>query len=142
MSPNHPFASDEGDIAVSKGARIPGLPKHALKLGADYALNEKLSIGFDLRYNSNQVLRGDESNQVDKLDGYAVVNLRGRYRLNDKVAFFARIDNLFDTDYENFGLLGEEPSEVAVPLFENFSNPRFVGPGAPLAGFVGIRLSL
>ena len=100
-----------------------------------------VQTGFDVRYNSNQVIRGDESNQVDKLDGYAVVNLRGRYRLNENFEFFARIDNLFDEDYENFGLLGEEPSEVEVPLFENFSNPRFVGPGAPIAGFVGARVS-
>ena len=40
-----------------------------------------------------------------------------------------------------FGLLGEEPSEVQVPLFENFADPRFVGPAMPRAGFVGIKLS-
>ena len=143
LSPNHPFADDdEGEIQVSKGDRIPGLPEHSLKLGADIALTDKLSVGFDVRYNSDQVIRGDESNQLDNLDGYAVVNLRGRYVFNEHVQFFARVDNLFDEDYENFGLLGEEPGEVEVPLFEGFENPRFVGPGAPLAGFVGIRLSM
>lgn len=142
LSPNHPFANDDGEISVRNGDRIPGLPEHSLKLGADYYINEKLSVGFDVRYSSDQVLRGDESNQVDELDGYAVVNIRGRYRFNNNVEFFARINNLFDADYENFGLLGEEPSEVDVPLFENFSNPRFVGPGAPLAGFVGVKLSM
>lgn len=142
LSPNHPFADDdEGEISVSKGDRIPGLPEHSFKLGADYFFNDKFSIGFDVRYNSDQVLRGDESNEVDTLGGYAVVNLRGRYRFNEHLEFFARIDNLFDEDYENFGLLGEEPSEVEVPLFEDFSNPRFVGPGAPIAGFVGAKLS-
>jgi iron complex outermembrane recepter protein len=142
LSPNHPFADDNGEIFVRAGNRIPGLPKHNFKIGADYYFNEKISLGFDLSYNSNQVIRGDESNQIDKLDGYSITNLRGRYRFNEHVEFFARINNVFDKDYESFGLLGEEPSEVDVPLFANFSNPRFLGPGSPRAGFVGIKLSL
>lgn len=142
LSPNHPFADDEGELSVSEGDRIPGLPEHNLKLGADYYFNDKFSLGLDVRYNSDQVIRGDESNQLDNLDGYAIVNIRGRYRMNEKIEFFARVDNLFDTDYVNFGLLGEEPSEVDVPLFANFTNPRFLGPGAPIAGFVGVKLSL
>jgi iron complex outermembrane recepter protein len=142
LSPNHPFADNNGEIFVSAGDRLPGLPKHNFKIGADYFYNDNVSLGFDLSYSSNQVLRGDESNQIEKLDGYAVVNLRGRYRFNDNIEFFARINNVFDKDYESFGLLGEEPSEVDVPLFSSFTNPRFLGPGAPRAGFVGIKLSL
>jgi outer membrane receptor protein involved in Fe transport len=142
LSPNHPFADDNGEIFVSAGDRIPGLPKHNFKIGADYYFNEKISLGFDLSYSSNQVIRGDESNQIDKLNGYSITNLRGRYRFNEHVEFFARINNVFDKDYESFGLLGEEPSEVDVPLFANFSNPRFLGPGSPRAGFVGVKLSL
>lgn len=140
LSPNHPFANDDGEIGVRAGSRIPGLSQHSLKLGGDYALTNKLTLGLDLRYHSDQVLRGDESNQVDRLAGYAVAALRGRYRVNDHVEFFARISNLFDTDYETFGLLGEEPSEVDVPLYADFDNPRFVGPAAPRAVFVGFSL--
>jgi iron complex outermembrane recepter protein len=142
LSPNHPFADDNGEIEVNAGDRIPGLPEHNLKIGADYFFNDDISLGFDVSYRSDQVLRGDESNQVDELDGYAVMNLRGQYRVNEHIELFARINNIFDKEYENFGLLGEEPSEVDVPLFADFSNPRFVGPGAPRAGFVGIKLSL
>jgi hypothetical protein len=38
--------------------------------------------------------------------------------------------------------MGEEPGEVDVPAFSGFSNPRFLGPGAPRAGFIGVKLSL
>ena len=145
-SSNHPFSAENesGDrvIRVSPGNRIPGLPEHSLKMGADYLLFERLDVGFDVIYNSNQVLRGDESNQLDPVDGYAVVNLRANYKFNDNIAVFARVTNLFDKDYESFGLLGEEPDEVPVAAFENFENPRFVGPGAPRAGYVGIKLSI
>ncbi len=142
LSPIHPFADDNGEILVSAGDRIPGLPRHNFKIGADYFFNEKLGLGFDLSYSSDQVIRGDESNQIDKIDGYAVVNLRGRYRINPHIELFARVNNVFDKKYESFGLLGEEPNEVDVPLLANFENPRFLGPGAPRAGFVGIKLSL
>ena len=145
-SNNHPFSAENesGDrvIKVSPGDRIPGLPEHSLKMGADYLLFERINVGFDVIYNSNQVLRGDESNQLDPVDGYAVVNLRANYKFNDNISLFARVTNLFDEDYESFGLLGEEPDEVPVAAFEDFESPRFVGPGAPRAGFVGIKLSM
>ena len=145
-SSNHPFSAENesGDrvIKVSPGNRIPGLPEHSLKMGADYLLFERLDVGFDVIYNSNQVLRGDESNQLDHVGGYAVVNLRANYKFNDNISLFARVTNLFDEDYESFGLLGEEPNEVPVAAFEDFESPRFLGPGAPRAGFVGVKLSM
>jgi outer membrane receptor protein involved in Fe transport len=143
LSPNHDFADDdEGTIEVESGDRLPGIPEHTLKLGGDYYFTDRISAGFDVVYNSDQVMRGDESNQLDTVDGYALVNLRGEWRVTDHILFFARISNLFDADYETFGLLGEDPSEVEVDLFEDFSDPRFFGPGAPRAGFVGLRVNL
>lgn len=142
LSPNHPFADDDGEISVRSGNRMPGLPEHSVKLRGDYAITERFSMGLDVLYNSDQVLRGDESNQVDALDGYVIVDLRGRYRINDNVELFARLYNLFDNEYETFGLLGEEPSEVDVPSYEDFENPRFVGPAAPRAAFIGFTLNV
>ena len=145
-SANHPFSvvNENGErvLRITPGDRIPGLSEHALKLGADLRLFERLQAGFDAVYNSNQILRGDESNQLAPLDGYVVVNLRASYALNANIEVFARVTNLFDKDYESFGLLGEEPDEAPLPEFEDFKSPRFLGPGAPRAGFVGVRLKL
>ncbi|MBI4006801.1 MAG: TonB-dependent receptor [Gammaproteobacteria bacterium] len=143
-SPNHPFAIDtDGDtvgdsIQVRDGDRIPGIPQHNFKIGGDYAMTPKFSIGGDLVYNSNQYLRGDEANLLDTIDGYAVVNIRGSYQYNQYVSFFARINNLLDSDYETFGLLGD-PEEVLGPAFDD---PRFLAPGAPISGFIGITISI
>ena len=143
LSPNHPFAGDdEGTIQVRAGDRLPGIPDHLLKFGGDYLFDGGLSLGVDVLYNSGQYLRGDESNQLEQTTAFTVVNLRGQYRLNEHLVFFASINNLLDKDYETFGLMGEEPSEVDVPAFSGFSDPRFLGPGAPRAGFVGVKLSL
>jgi len=136
-SPNHPFAVND-EIQVSEGDRIPGIPQHTLKLAGDYAFNSRFSVGGDMVYNSGQYLRGDEANLLDTIDGYAVVNLRGNYQISNRFSVFARINNLFDTDYETFGLLGE-PDEVLGPAFDD---PRFLGPGAPISGFIGIQVEI
>ncbi len=142
LNPNHPDADDEDEIEVTSGDRIPGVPENQLKLRADYALTEGLSVGIEALHHSAQVLRADESNQLPKVGGYTVVNLRGRYRFNEHVELYAKINNLFDNDYETFGLIGEEPDELDVPVINDFDNPRFLGPAAPISVFVGVKASL
>jgi len=44
--------------------------------------------------------RYSRSNEVDRLPGYAVVNLFGRYALAPQWTIEARVDNVFDQDYE------------------------------------------
>jgi outer membrane receptor protein involved in Fe transport len=143
LSPNHPWADPRsGTLAVRTGDHIPGVPDHQLKLGGDYIFNDALSLGLELLYNSEQFLRGDEANRLRPVDDYAVVNLRGRYHFNRHIELFARINNLSNTAYETFGLLGESPDAVDLPLFQAFSNPRYLGPGAPRSVFAGIRISM
>lgn len=140
LSPNHPAANEQGEIAVRRGDRIPGIPQHQLKLSSYYRFSDSMTLGLDLVANSEQTLRGDESAQLDAVPGYRVLNLSAHYAVNSALALFARIDNLLDTDYETFGLLGEQPGELAVPLIETFSIPTFLGAAAPRAGFVGFHL--
>jgi len=123
---------------VSKGDRLPGIPEHNVKIGADYHLNQQFTIGFTASYHSSQYYRGDEANVDKKIGAYKVVNLHSRYKLNDHVQFFAKVDNLFDSEYETFGLYGE-PDEA--PGFD-FEDPRFVGLGAPRGGWVGFKISM
>lgn len=137
-SPHHPDADANGEIQVSPGARIPGIPRHQLKMGGDYTLPVGIKVGLEMLYNSDQVLRGDESNQLDTVAGYAVVNLRGSYRFNAHLEAFARVTNVFDEDYETFGLLGEDPTAV----LPNLRDPtaQYLGAGAPRGGWIGVRL--
>lgn len=140
LSPNHAAADANGEIRVEEGDRVPGIPRHQFKIGADYRLPFGLAVGGELLYNSDQVMRGDESNQLETVDGYTLVNLRGAYEVSARVEIFARVTNLFDTEYENFGLLGEDPAEVLPNLAD--PSPRFLGVGAPRAGWVGLRITL
>jgi outer membrane receptor protein involved in Fe transport len=137
LSPNHPNADENGELSVQNGDRVPGLPEHIFKLGADYTVTEGMSVGMEIIYNSDQVLRGDESNDLDTVDGYTLLNLRASYSVNSQLSIFARVNNLFDEDYENFGLLGEAPGEVLPDLTD--SRPIFLGAGAPRGGWIGFR---
>ena len=136
---NNPAAPASGDLHVSSGDNIPGIPRHLFKLGADWNISEKLVIGFDTVYNSSQYFRGDEANVSSQVDGYTVFNLHGRYNVTKNVELFARVDNLFDREYETFGLYGE-PDEA--PGFGGFSDTRFYGAGAPRGGWLGVKVTL
>lgn len=140
LSPNHQFADDEGQIRVNRGDAIPGIPAHQFKLNTRYRFNEKFSFGLDLIANSEQNLRGDESAQLPAVDGYYLINLSASYEINRSMSLFASVNNALDAEYETFGLLGEEPGELAVPIIEELTVPRFLGPAAPRAAFLGFRL--
>ena len=140
QSPNHPFADANGALAVRAGDRLPGIPDHQFKFSADYRTPWRVMVGLNVLYNAGQYLRGDESSQLAKLDGYALVNLRASYTVNQRLEIFLRISNLFDTDYASFGLLGESPEKVLPGLADQRS--FFVGAGALRAAWVGLRLRL
>ena len=124
---------------VQAGDSIPGIPEHNFKIGMDYALTQAFSLGFDASYHSEQYYRGDEANNNDQIDGYTVVNLHGRLNVTKNVELFAKVDNVFDTDYETFGLYGEADE---APGLDDLEDTRFVGAGAPRAGWVGIKVSM
>lgn len=147
LSPNHPAHETVGDEdeddgapatrAVQRGDRIPGIPAHVLKAAVEYPVTERVSIGADMIAISGSHLRGDESNELDELDGYAVVNLQARFRAV-RFEVFVLVENVFDEDYENFGLIGEEPDEV-VGLADIGDDVRFLGPGAPVSIRLGAK---
>ncbi|MTI62320.1 TonB-dependent receptor [Methylophaga sp.] len=123
---------------VDEGDRLPGIPEHNIKIGADYAFTQKLSLGFTASYHSSQYYRGDEANVDKKIAHYKVVNLHGRYKVTDNLQFFAKVDNLFDSEYNTFGLYGEPDEAPGV----DFEDPRFVGASSPRAGWIGFKLTL
>lgn len=137
-SPNHPMADENGQLLVKKGDMLPGLPEHSLNLGLEYPLTSKLSVGIDGQFNSSIYLRGDEANLLRRIPSYALFSSNVTYQLSERVIITARVDNIFDREYESFGLLGE-PEEV---LGDDFENPAFLSQGAPRAVWFGVRVRL
>jgi iron complex outermembrane recepter protein len=137
---NHPDATPtpEGNvIPVEPGDRIPGLPKHSLRVGADVTPIASLSVGAWVNLDSSQHYRGDEANLLRPLPGYATLNARGSYELWSRVLVFVRVDNVLNAKLETFGLLGE--ADEVIPGAEN---PRYAAPGPPLSLWAGLDILL
>ncbi len=138
ISANHPDADpDTGLLEVEKGDRLPGLPRNTIKLGADYALTPKLTLGGDILYNSAQYLRGDEANLLAPIGGFMIINLRAVYRIGEHFSAYVRAQNVFDRRYADFGVIGD-PTNV----LPQFTDPRLLSPGAPRAAWIGVSLDL
>ena len=135
MSANHPEAVD-GEIVVESGDRLPLIPEQLLKAGVRFAISDALTFGADVLASSGAYFRGDEGNLLDQLDGYSLLNVRAEYRFGERASVFASIDNLLDERYETFGLFGEADDVLG----DEFDEPFFVGPGAPRAAWVGVRV--
>lgn len=130
---------------VGKGDNIPGIPQHQLKLRAAYDVTPSWNIGTNIFAFSDQYSRGNENNQFDgegaKVSGYLVMNLDTRYNFGTSGwQLFARVNNIFDREYNNGGLLGEHRFDANTGAFTgNEVTPGFYAPGAPRAGWFGVR---
>lgn len=142
-SPSNSTADANGAIQVRPADRIPGIPQHSLKLRLQYDYGDQAALGANVIYSSSVFARGDENNQdvSGRVPGYAVVNLDGRYNVAKGVELFARVVNLFDKRYSNFGVLGQNFFTGPGRTFDgtNPINEQFRGPGVPRGIWVGLR---
>ncbi len=131
-------------IQVNPGDRLPGIPRHRFKIGADYWLTQQWSFGGDVVAVSDQVYFGDEGKTGEKLDGYAKLDLRTSYDVTPNFQIFGMVDNVFDSRYGLFGgYFGREASRnagVAQGLPVNYfgtyadGNNKSITPAPPVAG--------
>jgi iron complex outermembrane recepter protein len=135
-SPSSPAAIG-GEIPVRVGDRLPLVPDRLLKGGVSATVGADWTLRAELLASSGAYLRGDEGNLSSKIAGYAVVSFRAERRLGTKAHIFVSIDNLLDERYDTFGVFGD----AASVLGPSYGNPRFLGPGAPRAAWIGIRAS-
>jgi outer membrane receptor protein involved in Fe transport len=130
-------ASGQRVIDVRSGDKLPGLPGSSLKLGFTIEPLPGLRVGPQARYASSQFMRGDEANLLPPVPGYFVLDAHASYRALPWLLLFIDAENLLDTHYETFGLLGQA-SEV-LPYAKD---PRFLGIGAPLGVWGGMQIDL
>jgi len=133
-------ANSNGEISVTPGDRLPGIPRHSFKLGGRYDVTSGWSISLDAVVASSRIFVGDEGNDQAPLGGYTTTNLRSAYALNESLELFGRVDNLFAVDYSTFGVLAEV--ELVLEEAPGADDPRFVSPGSPRSVFVGARVKL
>lgn len=126
------FANEERIAHVQKGDILPLVAFHRINGGVEFPLTPHWTVRFDGSYVGSQYLRGDEANERRRLDPYFVANAQTTYQLGNIHIFF-RLENMFAADYETYGTFFENTrDETGVE--------RFLGPGAPLGAFGGLRV--
>ncbi len=140
-------------INVKKGDRLANIPEHAFKLRVQYDVTPNWTVGSNLTMFSDVYVRGNENNDhrandgdddhyqgSGKLGGYTVVNLDTRYRFGDSGwQVFAKAINIFDKQYYTGGMLGESFLDTSGAFTGEEVPTMFVMPGAPRAGWIGVR---
>ena len=139
-SQDNPGADANQLVSVQKGNQIPGIPQHLLKFGVQYQVTPRWTVGTTGLLSSGRVLQGDPSNLTPRTGGYVLVDLNTKYRVTDDIELFGLVQNVADQKYATFG--GFSPvSLVPITQAPTASNTRSLSPGAPLAGYGGMRVS-
>lgn len=135
FSPVNPLGANR---QVTPGDVIPGQPQHQIKLHADWTINQQMSVGAELIYASDSYYRGDEANENKKIPSYSFINAYFSYQINSQLNLSAKVDNLFDREYETFGTYGEA-DEVLEDFYPDVEEPYFVGPSRPRSLSVSVN---
>jgi iron complex outermembrane receptor protein len=137
---SNPAADADGNIAIQRGNRIPGIPLNQVKLGVYYKVTDKWSVGATAIGASTAFLFGDEANLTPPLPGYFTMNLSTSYQLTDNIQLFAWAQNITNARYNTFGTFSPT-SSVFLSQAPGATNPRSYSPAAPIGGFGGVRVT-
>ena len=135
------------DIQVQPGDRIPGIPRHGVKLRAEY-FGTHCSVAIEGLGQSNLFARGDENNQDinGPIPGYILLNMDAHYEISPSWRVFARVDNLLDRRYSTYGVLGQNvftgPGDSFDPTGASWRNEQFRTVGVPRGAWVGVEFKL
>jgi iron complex outermembrane recepter protein len=140
-SPNNPSADANGNIFVTPGKQVPGIPRQQVKFGADYAVTPAWKIGTDVIWVGSQWYVGDDANQNVKVADYWVTNLHTSYQITKQVQVYGLVNNLFNRHFAAYGTYFD-PQSIVNAIPNPPTDHRTITPGAPLAVYVGLKVKL
>lgn len=139
-----PLSTDAQPNRVRPGSRIAGLPRHVLKVGADWRLAPGWMVGADWQAAASQVVAGNEGGsrpELGRLPGFAVLHARVRWQFSERWQAYLRVHNVFDRHYATFaaGNVDLFPAGRALQAGDDPLASPFVAPAAPRLLVAGLR---
>ena len=138
----------EREMEIKPGTRIAGLPSNTFKLNVGWQATNQLNLGLGMHYSSPLVTQGNEDGKVGEDDdavadatikGHTLLNLKANYQLQKGLTLFGKINNVLDTRYETYGMIGENNFALDGDSTNTQTVAKFVAPGAPRSYLVGLR---
>ncbi len=140
-SPNNPL-NIGGNVFVTPGDHIPGIPRHQVKFGGDVAFTPKLKLGSDVLVAGAQYFAGDDANQNPKLPLYWVANLHVSYQMDEHVQFFGLVNNIFNNRNATYGAFFNTGTDAQLASPISFTNdPRTITPLQPISFYGGVKVA-
>lgn len=102
-------ARDRSIGTFNSGNRLARRPAHTALVGVDYR-HDAFTLGGDVQLIGDSF---DDAGNFTRLDGYALVTVRGSVTVTDQFELFGRVENLFDAAYQNvagYGAYGRTAS--------------------------------
>jgi outer membrane receptor protein involved in Fe transport len=129
------------EMDITPGIRMAGIPLHKLKMHLDWSATEKWKLGTSMIVSSSIVTQGNEDGYITdgvsgnaKVKGYAIFNLNTTYTVEKGFEVFGKINNVFNTRYETYGMMA-----VNNLYSDEQTLSKFVAPGAPRTFMAGLR---
>jgi vitamin B12 transporter len=110
-------AEDRTPGSATYGNDLARRPEHALTVTGDWRVRTEIRLGADLWVVSHSF---DDAANLVPLAGYATLAVRGEWDANDRVALFARVENLWDEDYQTAAGYATEGRAVHVGASARF----------------------
>jgi iron complex outermembrane receptor protein len=106
------FTKAKIDGGMYNNSDFPGVPKHQASATAVIDLWKPFTLSINSNYIGKRAFISDFDNEFKDQEDYVVVNAKLQYKWR-KVTTFIDINNLFDKEYDEFGVLGGYPVERA-----------------------------
>ncbi len=113
INANYTFTQTNDDYELSSDFNKPLLrrPKHQFEVNANWQANEKLNMNFEMHYVGKRDDKDFSTYPAQRITmpDFTLFNVAASYKLFDYLKINARIENLFDKQYEEvlyYGTLG------------------------------------
>ena len=112
LSVDYTYTKAEIDGGTYDGSEIPNVPQHQAGFNAFVDFWKPITFVVNGRYVGKRYFISDWTNTFSEQDDYFVMNGKVKYTWKNATAFID-INNLFNTEYSEYGVLGGYPLEKA-----------------------------
>ena len=122
FSGDYSFIDARVSAGPLQGRRVPMVSEHMARVSMDYQINPYIQLHAAVHGVSDRVFSGDFNKSLGELPGHGVVNLATTVNFQGWT-LSARVNNLLDNEYSDFGARAFDPMTFA-PVESFFPSPE------------------